>query len=220
MPPNFQALLFDLDGTLVDSSAVVRRIMEAWCLKHGIPLQPVLDICFGGRTEDTVALVAPHLDAKSEAAQLDSLEGATMDGLVAIEGAAAFLASLGTHEWAVVTSSSILTAEPKLKACNLAIPRVVITAESVENGKPHPDPFIKAAQLLGIAPQDCLVFEDTDNGVRSALAAGCKVVIVGKDCRIQDGNVIARIASFAEIQPTESGDMRVGGRTIATLTRR
>jgi sugar-phosphatase len=209
--PRFKALLFDLDGTLVDSSAVVRRIMEDWCLKHGIPLQSMLDIYLGARTEDTVAIVAPHLCAKSEAVLLDSLEGQSLEGLVSIEGAAAFLSSLPSGSWAVVTSSSILTAEPKLRACQLPVPGVLVTAESVTKGKPDPEPYLKAAEAFGVAPEVCLVFEDIDNGVNSAIAAGCKVVVVGEGCQVQHEGILCRIKSFADIRLEENGTLGVNG---------
>src|SRR4051812_27829400 len=109
MIPTFKALIFDLDGTLADSAEVARQVMESWCLKNGIPLQSVLDVCHGGRTEDTVSLVAPHLCAKSEAARIEHLERTAVIGLKPIAGADRFLASLPPHMWAIVTSSSLMT---------------------------------------------------------------------------------------------------------------
>jgi sugar-phosphatase len=215
--PRFRALLFDLDGTLVDSSAVVRRIMEEWCLKHNIPLQSVLDIYLGARTEDTVAIVAPHLCAKSEAAHLDSLEGQTLDGLVSIEGAPVFLRALPADVWAVVTSSSVLTAEPKLRAAQLPVPNVLITAESVTKGKPDPEPYVKAAEALGMAPEECLVFEDIDNGVNSALTAGCRVIVVGEACQMEHEGILCRIASFADVRLEADGTLCLNNRSIASL---
>lgn len=193
-------MIFDLDDTLVDSSAVVRGVMEKWCLKHDIPLQAVLDVCHGGRTEDTVALVAPHLCAKSEAVEIEAEESRSLDGLMPIDGARAFLASLDAQKWAIVTSSSLMTAIPKLHACKLPVPEVLITAESVTNGKPHPEPFLKAAAALDVKAEQCLVFEDADNGVRSALAAGCMVMLVGDACQIQHERIVGRIHSFAEVE--------------------
>ena len=207
-------LLFDLDGTLVDSSAIVQMVMEKWCRTHGIPLQAVLDVCHGGRTEDTVALVAPHLCAPSEAAEIEAEESNALEGLMPVDGARDFLASLEAVQWAVVTSNSLVTAIPKLNACQLPVPDVFITSESVTQGKPHPEPFLKAAEALGVSAAACLVFEDADNGVRSALAAGCTVILVGDTCVIQHERIIGRIASFKEIV-IDGGDLRVGGRAVA-----
>lgn len=215
MPSLFKALIFDLDGTLVDSSEVVRKVMETWCLKHDIPLQSVLDVCHGGRTEDTVSLVAPHLCAKTEAAEIEHLESTTLDGLMPISGADRFLEDLASHVWAIVTSSSMLTAKPKLEACRMLIPSVFITAESVNYGKPHPEPFLKAAIELGIEPKECLVFEDAENGVNSALAAGCRVIIIGDSCKIQNENIVCRTRDFTELNFSDEGDLKLNGDVIA-----
>ena len=219
MPPSFKALIFDLDGTLVDSSEVVRKVMETWCLKHNIPLQLVLDVCHGGRTEDTVSLVAPHLCTKSEAAEIERLESTTLDGLMPISGADRFLNDMAPHVWAIVTSSSMLTAKPKLEACRMLIPPVFITAESVDYdyGKPHPEPFLMAARELGIEPAECLVFEDADNGVNSALAAGCRVIIIGDSCKIRNQNIVCRSPDFTRLKLSDEGDLKLNGDIIAIL---
>lgn len=219
MPPSFKALIFDLDGTLVDSSEVVRKVMETWCLKHDISLQSVLDVCHGGRTEDTVSLVAPHLYAKSEAAKIEHLESTTLDGLMPTAGADRFLASLPPDTWAIVTSSSKLTAKPKLETCRMGIPRVFITAESVNMGKPHPEPFLKAAKKLGIEPEECLVFEDADNGVNSALSAGCGVIIIGDSCKIEDKNIVCRSPNFTDLNLSDGGDLKLKGNVVAILNK-
>lgn len=220
MTPSFKALIFDLDGTLVDSSKVVRRVMEAWACKNNVPWQSVLDVFEGGRTEDTIALVAPHLCAKSEAAEIESIERTTLEGIVPILGAEKFVGDLGSHVWAIATSSSILNAKPKLEHCRMPIPRVLVAAESVSLGKPHPEPFLAAARELSLEPKDCLVFEDADNGVKSALAAGCSVVIVGRSCLMEHPNIIARIDSFADASVTPSGDIKVGTTVIQIASRR
>jgi mannitol-1-/sugar-/sorbitol-6-phosphatase len=220
MALTFKAIIFDLDGTLVDSSSVVRRVMEAWCLKHNVPLQSVLDVCAGGRTEDTVALVAPHLCAKSEALEIERLESTALDGLTPIPGACRFLEELAAHTWAIVTSSSTLTAKPKLEACGMPVPTVLIAAESVDHGKPHPEPFLKTAAKLRASPEECLVFEDADNGVNSALAAGCSVVIVGDACRIEHPGIVARIASFVEVELSSTGHLRIGTEIIELVKER
>lgn len=210
MTPFFKALVFDLDGTLVDSSGVVRKVMEEWCHKNGIRLQSVLDVFEGGRTEDTVALVAPHLCAKSEAAEIELLESRALDGIMPILGADRFLNHLASDRWAIVTSSSMLTARPKLEACGMPIPPVFITAESVNHGKPHPEAFLTAANELGIRPDECLVFEDADNGVTSALAAGCRVIVVGDSCCIEHPHIVGRIPSFVDVEFTPEGNLKVG----------
>jgi sugar-phosphatase len=214
-----KALLFDLDGTLVDSSAVLRRIMEQWCIKHSLPLQSTLDVCHGRRTEETIQIVAPHLCAKSEAAEIDNLEGVTLEGLVPIEGAGRLLKTLEPGRWAVVTSSAMVSAKPKLSACGLPLPQVLITADSVANGKPHPEPYRRAAEALGVAPEHCLVFEDSDTGVSSALAAGCRAMLVGNSCLMHHPSIIGRIGTFAKFRLTETGELRTDDTFVARLIR-
>jgi sugar-phosphatase len=220
MTPSFKALIFDLDGTLVDSSEVVRKVMETWCLKNNISLQSVLNVCDGGRTEDTISLVAPHLCAKSEATEIEHIESTILDGLMPISGADRFLDDLASHMWAIVTSSSLLTAKPKLEVCQMPIPSVFITAESVSFGKPHPEPFMRAAEELGVTPEECLVFEDADNGVISALSAGCRVIIIGDSCQIEHPSIVARIASFVDVTFTSEGHLQIGTEIIATTHKR
>ena len=214
-----RAILFDLDDTLVDSSAVVVEIMQSWCSKRGIPWEMVRDVCHGGRTEDTVALVAPHLCAKTEAAEIELLESTSFEGLMPIQGARCLLDTLDPQRWAVATSSSRMNAIAKLKACHLPIPQVLITAESVSQGKPHPEAFLKAAAALGVKPEECLVCEDADNGVRSALSAGCWVLIVGDRCRIENRRVVGRVASFDDIHLTGGDGWMVDGELVACLSR-
>ncbi len=220
MTPSFKALIFDLDGTLVDSSKVVHLVMERWCLKNGIPLQTVLEACHGERTEDTVSRVAPHLCAKSEAIQIEHMESATLEGLLPVGGADRFLINLEKEMWAIATSSSIITAKQKLESCRMPIPDVFITAESVGCGKPHPEPFLKAAAALGIPPSECLVFEDADNGVRSALTAGCLVFIIGNSCQIEHSNIIGRASTFDEVTLTKSGELIINSTTIANYSKK
>ncbi len=206
----FKALLFDLDDTLVNSSEIVRRVMEMWCLKNNIALQSVLEVCRGGRTEDTVALVAPHLCARTEAAEIDRLESKLLAGLKPIDGAGHLLKNLGTFKWAIVTSSSMQTAKLKLEVCGMPVPSVMITAESVSQGKPHPEPFLTVAKELNVRPEECLVFEDADNGVHSAIAAGCRVVIVGDRCVVDDRAIIARVPSFNAVSIDPKGTIKLG----------
>ncbi len=213
MPPPLQALIFDLDGTLVDSTAVVVEVMRVWCAKHDIPLQVVLDGCHGERTEDTVRRVAPHLDVVVEAAEIDNLEGTSLAGLEPIEEAERFLWEVNDRglAWAIATSSALQAAEVKIRACDLPMPTVLIAAESVKHGKPHPEPYLAAASALRVSPEACLVFEDAETGVKSALAAGCRVVLVGDACRLAHPNIIGRMASYHGVEFGDNGDLLVGG---------
>lgn len=177
--------------------------------EHGIPIQAVLEVGYGGRTEDAVAHLAPHLDAMAEAAEIEHLEGTSLDGLAVITGTDRFMNSLEAHAWAIVTSSSL-----PLAACHLPVPDVLITTESVQHGKPHPEPYLKAAEALGIDPKDCLAFEDADNGVNSALAAGCSVVVVGDGSLIRHESILFRVPTFEGLELGPHGSLLWGGRTM------
>lgn len=213
----FKALLFDLDGTLVDSTAVVIRVMEAWCLRHDLPLKEVLEACHGQRTEDTVALFAPHLCAKSEAETLDAEERDALGSLLPIVGAGAFLDSLQAWRWGIVTSSTDVVARIKLNFCKMPVPPVLITADVVKHGKPHPEPFLSAALAMNLPSAQCLVFEDADSGVRSAIDAGCCVVVVGDRCQIQHERILLRVRTFEGLEVDPCGDLLWKGQQVASV---
>ena len=147
------------------------------------------------------------------------MEGTSLDEVSPIAGAGRFLASLAPEAWAIVTSSTHPIALPKLEACHLPLPKILITAESVTHGKPHPKPYLKAAHELNLTPEDCLVFEDADNGVNSALAADCHVIIIGDACKIQHDHIIARTPDFQQLHLTEDGHLKSGDELIASQKR-
>lgn len=170
------AFLFDLDGVLVDSRAVVERVCRLWAARLGIDTDALLRVAHGRRTRDTVRIVAPHVDPDSEVAWIDNAELLDTEGLVEIPGVARFLASLPAGEWAVVTSCGPDLARLRLASVGLPIPEVVVTSDDVSNGKPAPDGYRLGAQRLGVDPTSCVVFEDAPPGIAAALAAGARVV--------------------------------------------
>jgi sugar-phosphatase len=173
-----QALIFDLDGVLIDSSAVVRRQWQRWVAEHGLDPHQATNVMHGQRLVEIVRSVAPHLDAEEEAARLAAWEAADTDGLHVIEGAVDLLRWLPQGAWAVVTSGDRATALTRLRYASLPLPAVLITAGDVMHGKPHPEPYLRAAARLGIPPAGCLVLEDTPAGVAAAHAAGMPVIAV------------------------------------------
>lgn len=195
----FKAFLFDLDDTLVDSSEIVYLSMMKWCEDNNVNLAKAIEIGKGGRTEDTVAMLAPHLNAQEEASEIEEHEARLIGELKAIEGAAEFLAKIPVSQWAIVTSSSAAVVDLKLSAAKLTVPQVIVTAESVTKGKPDPEPFEQAMKRMGVEPEDCLVFEDADNGVSSAIKAGCQVVVIGRNCTLSHPNIIAKINGYHEL---------------------
>ncbi|HEY7419524.1 MAG TPA: HAD family hydrolase [Ktedonobacteraceae bacterium] len=173
-----RAILFDLDGVLVDSTMIVERYWCLWAEQHGFQSEYILANAHGRRSIDTLRAVASHLplDLEQEAALLDKSEIEDIEGLIAVPGAAELLQALPGHSWAVVTSGSRLLATTRLRAVGLPVPQAFITAEQVRLGKPHPEGYLKAATLLGLEPHDCLVIEDAPAGVQAAHAAGCHVI--------------------------------------------
>jgi len=168
--------LFDLDGVLVDSRAVVERVCRQWAQRHGLDPEKVLRIAHGRRSRDTVQAVAPHLDVMREVAWLDSAELADVDGLHEVPGVRRFLASLHAGSWAVVTSCGRDLAQLRLSSVGLPIPPVVVTSDDVSQGKPSPDGYQLGAKRLGHDAATCLVFEDAPPGIAAGRAAGARVI--------------------------------------------
>lgn len=174
------ALLFDLDGTLVDSTSVVERLWGEWAARHSLKVQDILAVSHGRRAEETMRLIAPHLPNLKEEAEARLLEEEQQtEGLVAVAGANSLLRKIPQTRWAVVTSCTRKLAEARLGSVGLPIPAVMICQESVALGKPHPDGYLEAARVLGWAPQNCLVVEDSPVGVQAGRAAGMHVIGVG-----------------------------------------
>ena len=209
MSQKFEAFLFDLDGTLVDSNGIVERVMEAWCQQNGVSYSEIKDSNHGSRSVDTVAAVAPHLDAVQAAADIEAGERAELVDLREIEGARSFLSQVPQGRWGIATSSYLLTAKAKLRAASFPIPSVLVAADGELEGKPHPEAYLKASMELGYRPEDCLVFEDSETGVRSALNAGCRVFVVGSSLVMNESRIVGRGASFSELQLLVDEDGRL-----------
>jgi len=175
----YRALLFDMDGTIISSIAAAERIWGAWAAAHGLDVESFLPTIHGARSVDTIAnLALPGVDAQAEALGITLAEIADVDGIVEISGAGDFLRSLPQASWAVVTSAPLALATRRLQAAGMPVPAVLVTAEDVAVGKPHPAGYLLAAQRLGVDIADCLVFEDADVGIRAGEAAGADVVVV------------------------------------------
>ncbi|HEY3705449.1 MAG TPA: HAD-IA family hydrolase [Terracidiphilus sp.] len=174
-----RAILFDMDGTLVDSTAAVEFLWRRWGARHGIALEDILAISHGRLTRDTMREIAPQLDAEAEAAALDGAAVTYGEGIVALRGAAELIETLQPREWAVVTSAPRLLAEARLRFAGLPIPQCLVGNEDVRAGKPDPDGYLQAAIRLGLAPAECTVIEDTPAGILAGRAAGMAVIAIG-----------------------------------------
>jgi sugar-phosphatase len=172
------AILFDIDGTLVDSTAAVIRTWETWAATRGIDAQEILRVCHGRRTEDTLALFLPAAQHAAAVAELQQLELADLDEVIALPGTRSLLTGLPADRWAAVTSGSRAVMQTRLAASGLPIPDVLVSAEAVDAGKPDPEGYLKAAAALGRDIGRCLVVEDAPAGIQAGLAAGAQVLAV------------------------------------------
>jgi sugar-phosphatase len=195
-----KAMLFDLDGVLVDSRIVVERTWRRWAERHRIDAEPLLRIAHGRRTRDTVEAVAPHLDLEAEVAWLEGAELEDVADLAVVPGAKRLLDALPARAWAVVTSGGRSLARRRLEAMGLPVPPVLITSEAVRQGKPAPDGYRMAAQHLGLEPASCVAFEDTPPGVAAARGAGARVIALTTTHSAQQlADADAVIRDFAEV---------------------
>lgn len=173
-----RALLFDLDGVLVDSHACTELIWRTWAHRHGLDPTVILRVAPGRRTFDTLREVAPHLDPLAEAAVLNQMELEERRGTAPVKGAAELLASLPPRQWAVVTSGALEVARLRLGLAGLPDPPFLVSASDVQHGKPDPEGYLMAAHALGVAPKQCVVLEDAPAGVAAGKAAGMSVLAV------------------------------------------
>jgi sugar-phosphatase len=175
----FGALLFDMDGTIISSVAAAERVWAAWAERRGLDVAAFLPSIHGVRGIEVIRqLELPGVDPHAEVEAILLAEMEDVGGIEAIEGAAAFLASLPPDRWAIVTSSPRKLAIRRLEAAGLPPPAVLVTGEDIEHGKPAPDCFLLAAKRLGQKIEDCLVFEDAPAGIQAAEVAGAALVVV------------------------------------------
>lgn len=196
------ALLLDMDGTLVHSTTEVETVWRLWCRRHRLDPDPILAVCHGVRSFEVIQALAPDLDLAREIALLDEMEIQHTGAAEPLAGCRAVLQGLPMTRWALVTSASRRVALHRLASAGLPVPLQLIGAAEVARGKPDPEPYLLGAKRLGVAPADCLVFEDALAGVQSAIRAGCRVVQIGGD-RALDPAVVARVRDWRQIKVTE-----------------
>lgn len=173
------AVLFDLDGTLVDTTVVVERTWRAWAARYGVDAEAILRVCHGRRTIETIEEFAPAgVDPAAETAVVEGRMMLDTDGIVAVPGAKALVAALPPDRWAIVTSATRPMAEARLELVGLPMPGILITAEDVPAGKPDPSGYVRAARELGFDPQDTIVLEDAPAGFKAGHAAGAHVIVL------------------------------------------
>jgi mannitol-1-/sugar-/sorbitol-6-phosphatase len=210
------ALLFDLDGVLVDSTRAVDREWREWARRKGVDGDAVMAIAHGVRTIEVIRRVAPHLDADVEAWEIENEEANDQQGVRVMPGAAALVNSIPEGRWGVVTSGTRLLASARLQFCGLPVPKVLVTADDVEHGKPHPEPYLRGAAKLGFEPKDCLVIEDAPAGIRAARAAGMKVIGLASTYPASKlGEADAVVAGLAQIQVSGDGGAKLSLSVVA-----
>ena len=171
-----QALLFDLDGVLIDSTPAAARVWGRWAIEHNMDPQTVIHLAHGRPSRSTIRELLPSADIAAEDRIVERWEMEDTDGVVFLPGTQRLLASLPKDRWTIATSCTRPLAEVRLRAAGLPIPKEMVTSSEVTHGKPHPEPYLKAAAKLGIRPEDCIVVEDAPAGVQAGKAAGARVI--------------------------------------------
>jgi sugar-phosphatase len=171
-----RGILFDLDGVLVDSTPAVARVWAIWAHKHGFDPQETVHKAHGRPSIATIRELLPNADHEAENAEVERMEIEDVSDVIPLPGTVELLAALPRDTWTVVTSCTRALALVRLRVAGLPVPEKMITSTDIVNGKPHPEPYMKGSGLLGIAPQNCVVFEDAPAGIRSGKAAHARVV--------------------------------------------
>jgi mannitol-1-/sugar-/sorbitol-6-phosphatase len=198
-----KAILFDMDGVLMDSTPSVERVWRTWAAQHGLDPDRIASLAHGRRSIETIRAVAPELDAEKENVIVEQMEIDDKEGVTALPGAAELVAHLPSDRFAIVTSATRPLAVARLGYAGIPVPQHMITADDVIHGKPSPEPFLKGAALLGFAPADCLVFEDSPAGIASARSAGMKAIALQTTYsadQLQAANGI--IGNLADVEAT------------------
>jgi sugar-phosphatase len=172
------ALLFDMDGVLIDSTPAVARVWHRWAVEHGLDPETVVHMAHGRPSRTTIRELLPNanIDIDREDREVERREMEDLDGVVLLPGARQLLNTLPPERWTIATSCTRPLAEVRLRAAGLPIPKNMITSSDVKIGKPHPEPYLKAAAKLGFAASDCIVVEDAPVGIRAGKAAGARVI--------------------------------------------
>jgi len=217
--PSFRcsAILFDLDGVLLDSTRVVSAQYTRWALENGLDPTVVMHAAHGVRTIEVIQRVAPHLDAEAETRKIEQRE-AGADEVERMPGAVELVNSVPKGRWCVVTSGTRFLATTRMRRFGVPVPEILVTADDVTRGKPDPEPYLKGAELLKVNPAECVVVEDAPAGIRAAHAAGMKVISLPStypEPELREADAI--VSGLAKIKVSLEG-AGSGGPMLVSLT--
>jgi sugar-phosphatase len=202
------ALLFDMDGVLINSTPAVARVWRRWAIEHGFNPEEVVARAHGRPSLTTVTEYLPNADHEAENREVERREIEDLEGVVPLPGALDLLASLPADRWTIVTSCTRPLAEVRIRAAGLPVPKKLITSNDITHGKPHPEPYLKGASVLGFPPERCIVLEDVPAGVRAGKAAGAKVIAFKTTVResvLHEAGADWVLNNCADIRLLESG---------------
>lgn len=202
-------ILFDMDGVLVSSIGSVTRSWRRWAAHYGLPNPESLEIPHGKRAIDIVDILKPGIDREEGLRLIEDIEVADTDDIEVLRGVRSLLESLPHERWTIVTSATRRLLVGRLQAAGLPLPERIISGDMVERGKPDPEPYRRGAELLGFAPEECVVFEDAPSGVRAGVAAGCRVVgVLGSHSveELREAGVSWVVESLASVQAKVRGE--------------
>lgn len=171
-----KGVLFDMDGVLLDSTPAVARVWHQWALEHGFDPEEVVRAAHGRPSITTIRDYLPGWNYEAENREVERREIGDLDGVVPLPGAVDLLKGLPSESWVIVTSCTRPLAEVRIRAGGLPWPKFLVTSDDIKNGKPAPEPYLRAAEMLGIPAAECIVIEDAPAGVRAGKAAGCRVI--------------------------------------------
>jgi sugar-phosphatase len=212
-------LLFDLDGVLADSTPAVARVWTIFANKHGFDPEETVRRAHGRPSIATIRELLPNANHNAENAVLERMEIEDIEDVVALPGAAELLHALPEDKWTVVTSCTRALAGVRLRAAGLPIPAQMVTSNDIVNGKPSPEPYLKGAELLGLAAADCVVVEDAPAGIRSGKAAGARVVALQtteRDSLLREAGADWIVNTCASV--SVAGEARAGRITLVLQT--
>lgn len=207
-----RGVLFDLDGVLVDSTPAVARVWAWWAHHHGFPdPDEIVRLAHGRPSIESIRELVPNAELDAENRELERREIEDTDGVIPLPGTLELLQAIPPEQWAIVTSCTRRLAEVRIAAAGLPKPRYLVTSTDITNGKPHPEPYLKGAQLLGVSGAECVVIEDAPAGIRAGKAAGAHVVALrttASDAELREAGAdwIVKDCADLSVDPGKDGE--------------